>query len=132
ACCITITFFGLRMITVENNHIPSSASLTSSLLRIPSRHAIASLFPKTAQEIQDRVEHSLNQVTRAVAQLVAIPNHQRTWDNTVRAYDYIHALSDAAIMGHILTDLELVSPEEEIRKAAHAGALKIQETFIDL
>lgn len=130
--CTIITFCGLYMITLDTPQSQHNTSSASSLLRISSRDAIVRLFPKTAREIQERVELYLQQIKQEVAALIAIPSRERTWDNTMRAYDHINALSDVAIMCQILVDLELVSPDQEVRDAAHAGVLKIQEVFIDL
>jgi len=129
---LLLFFFGLRMITLEKPQLPHSTVPFPALLRIPSRDTLAHLFPKNAQEIHERLEHYLNKSKQEVAALLAIPTSERTWDNTMRAYDQITALSDTAIMCQVLVDLELVSPDKEVRDAAHAGVLKIQETFIDL
>jgi len=120
------------MITLEKKQPQYTLSATSPLLRIPSRDAIMRLFPQSAHEIHERVEQYLQQLKQEVAALIAIPDSERTWDNTMRVYDHINALSDVAIMCQILVDLELVSPDQEVRDAAHAGVLKIQETCIDL
>lgn len=92
---------------------------------------VAALFPTTAIEIEQRTTKSMAEAQQALAELIAIPADQRTYQNTMHAFDTINSLSDLSIVRGAFGALELVSPEQAIREACHEAVKKINEFWID-
>lgn len=89
------------------------------------------LFPKTVAQIQSMTTESLAQAKKQLDEIIAVPNDQRTYANTVAAFDHLNALSNAVIAGGIIATLDLVHPDQAIRDAAQEAVKTIQNFFID-
>lgn len=89
------------------------------------------LFPKTVGEIKDRVTKALNDAKKEVEGIIAIESSEKNFVNTIKKLDELSSLSNLAVLSNSIQILEMVSPVEEIRNAAHEAILKIQEFFID-
>ena len=92
---------------------------------------IISLFCLSAQDITDNVDTYIQGAQQQIAALIALPDEERTFSNTAKALDEILSLSDVAIMQRVYEALELLSPEKEIRDAAHDAYIKIQQFWIE-
>ena len=92
---------------------------------------VISLFPTTAHQIEQRLQEGLAQTKTSLAELVAIPIEKKSFANTMLAYDYIVSRSPFVVTAHALNVLELVSSDKEIRQAAHAAIITIQEFAVD-
>jgi len=99
--------------------------------RVTSSGDIPSLFPTTPAAIESQVNEAMAKAKKAIEQIIAVPDDKRTYENTAQALDTVSALSDLAIIGTIVSILEMVSPEESIRTAAHAAIQKIDEFVVD-
>ncbi len=98
---------------------------------VQSTADVAALFPATPQEIEARTNRAMEEVRSRIAQLIAMPADQRTYANTMTAFDAINALSDLSITRSALGAYELVSTEQAIREASHEAVKKINEFWID-
>ncbi|HBR70448.1 TPA: hypothetical protein DIC20_03980 [Candidatus Dependentiae bacterium] len=85
---------------------------------------VINLFPKTAEEINQRVQNLKIEVKSAVQKIIAIPNDKRIFANTVQAMDDIGVLSSKTMSPIGL--LREVSPEEPVRNASYAAILEWQ------
>lgn len=79
---------------------------------------IAKLFPKTADELQKRVEVALQEAQQGIDAIIAIPDNERTFANTAQALDRICSYSDLAILANATVMLKMTSPDEAMRKTA--------------
>lgn len=98
--------------------------------KIETRNSLVDLFPRTAREIERRVEDAVCSVERGVDALVNKQSHKRSYRDTVIAFDAINGLM--AVVAEVLSVLHMTSPDEEIRNAARKGLLRIQEVQVDL
>ena len=89
------------------------------------------LFPATAQEIKERTEQYIDNAQQMINNLIAISDNERIFANTAQALDTIAALSNLAITDNVVSVLEILSPNEDVRKAAHDAAIKIKEFYVD-
>lgn len=89
------------------------------------------LFPNSVAQIESMTQKSLEQVKKQLDEIVAVPNEQRTYENTVAAFDNMGSLSNAVIVGGIISTLDLVHPDQAIRDAARDAVKNIQNFFID-
>src|SRR5205814_5360837 len=64
-----------------------------------------------------------------IDEIIAISDEERTFLNTAKALDEL-ALSNVAIAHRIYGALELLSPDKEIRDAAHNASIKIEQFWI--
>ncbi len=92
---------------------------------------IEALFPKSSAEIGRRIDVALAHAHDALAKMIAITDAQRTFANTAKALDAVSALSELTVTARVTQILEMVSPDESIRTAAHAGIQKIDEFVVD-
>lgn len=88
------------------------------------------LFPMTVESINDRLNATINNLKDDLERLIAISAFDRTFENTVEAYDNIIYMLRA--VDNAICTLELVHPDEAIREAAHQADLKLKEFDIDV
>lgn len=89
------------------------------------------LFPSSVAQIQAMTNESLKQVKKQLDEIIEVPNEKRTYANTVAALDNLGSLSNAVIVGGIISTLDLVHPDQAIRDAARDAVKQIQNFFID-
>lgn len=92
---------------------------------------IISLFALTADDIQKNTPLFIEQAKNTINAIIAIPDDQRTYANTARPLDELLALSDLAIAQRVYEALELLSPDDTIRAAAHDAFLQISAFAVD-
>ena len=92
---------------------------------------IVSLFCLTPDDISHNVEIYLADAHKKLDAIINLPAQERTYDNTARPLDELFVLSDLAIAQRIYEALELVSPDKEVREAAHNAYIKIQQFWIN-
>src|SRR3990167_529439 len=86
---------------------------------------IVSLFCLSADDITENVDIYIKQAQQQIDTIIAIPNEERTFSNTAKAIDELMALSNLAIAQRVYDALELLSPEKDVRDAAHNAYIKI-------
>ncbi len=91
----------------------------------------SSYFPPQLHKYNRRTKESLAQAKKELDAIIAVPNEQRTYANTVAALDHLGSFSNAVINGSIIATLELVDPREEIRDAARQAVKETQNFFIE-
>src|SRR5579863_743796 len=92
---------------------------------------IISLFAVTVDDITAKTPIYIDEAKKIIDAIVAIPDHQRTFANTVRPLDEVAALSNIAIAQRVYEALELLSPNTDIRNAAHDAYITIQAFWVD-
>jgi len=92
---------------------------------------IISLFALTVDDIKKNTPRVIEQAKNILATIIAIPDNQRTYANTARPLDELLSLSNLAIAQQIYQALELISPNDEVRAAAHDAFIQISEFFVD-
>jgi thimet oligopeptidase len=103
----------------------------SMLFRSYKPSEITTLFPSTVSEIESRTLRALQDAQQKIDAIIAILHDQRTYKNTVKAFDEVCSLSNLAIDACVIQVLEMVSPNKQIRDVAHAHSIKIQEFLVD-
>lgn len=109
------------------------ASMISRILnsKTLNKQDISKLFPKTAVEIKKYVSEFIKDAQKKIDAIINIKPENRTFENTIKAFDTVSSLSDIAIFLHCLGALEMLSPKKDIRDAAQAEILKIQDFLIE-
>jgi len=92
---------------------------------------IANLFPKSPEQISNLVKQYISESQKTIENIVSLKDDQRTFANTVKVFDTLCALSNVSTLSSALTALEMLSPKEEIRKAAYQGIIEIQRFWVD-
>lgn len=92
---------------------------------------IPGLFPKDKQEIEDRVQKSIQEAQKIVDTIIDIPREHRTFENTAKALDELESLSSLAITGNIISALRHVSPDKSIRNACQDSIVKISQFALE-
>ncbi|MFA6066286.1 MAG: M3 family metallopeptidase [Candidatus Babeliaceae bacterium] len=97
--------------------------------KINSVNDVIALFPQGTEALKQKMQQAIDVATRDLNNIIVIPIEKRTFENTVRAYDYMNARIGHAVT--ILHVLEMVSPREDMRTAAHEQIVAAQEFIIE-
>lgn len=92
---------------------------------------IVSLFAITVDDITTKTPLYIEEAKNIIDTIIAIPDDQRTFENTAKALDDVISLSNLAITQNVYGALELLSPNANIRNAAHDAYLQIQAFWVD-
>lgn len=95
--------------------------------QIPS--LVSDLFPRTPAEITARADQAITAARTAVAELIAVPTEERTFENTFGALDRLG--SAIGTTGSVLHAIQMVSPETAMRDAAAHEIIRLQQFTID-
>lgn len=102
----------------KTNYLTSLAGVKSIVQFSPDQ-----ITQKTKQLI-DAAQEQLNAI-------IAIPDAERTFDNTLHALSDIMTLSDLAVFAHMCVLLKEVSPDAAIRAAAEQALIAMQDFEVD-
>lgn len=92
---------------------------------------IISLFAITVDDITTQTPLYIIEAKNIIDAIIVIPDDQQTYANTAKPLDEVTALSNLAIAQRIYEALELLSPNEAIRNAAHDASITIQAFWVD-
>lgn len=98
---------------------------------INSPEEVVHLFPKNVETLEVWAERAKKRAQEEVAQIIQIKPEQRTFENTVRAYDIAEGYHFAEIE-HIVGALALVSPDDALRNAAYKLKVELKQFSLDL
>ena len=90
---------------------------------------VVNVFPKSVADVEKRVELGISGAKDGIAKFLSLKSQERNFDNTPRALDAVEAEFGVASNG--IEVLEMISPQEDIRKACHQAALKMREFAIE-
>jgi len=99
--------------------------------RMSSLEALGSIIPSSAEALATLIKKAEYAAHIEIAQIITIPDAQRTYENTIAAFDHLVALSDLALMGNMAAILEYLSSHDALREAAHAGSIEIRTFFVE-
>jgi thimet oligopeptidase len=108
----------------------SNNSGTNKNHMIKKTDEIASLFCYSAEEINNKLALAKKTIINDIKHIISIPHNKRTFKNTIKALDNL-ALSESAIFGSAIQILEMASPIESVRLAAHNAIVELQKFWID-
>ena len=93
---------------------------------------VKALFPTTPAQIKKDTNQYLQQAQKELAAILAVPDAERTFDNTARAVDELESLSNIAVKYNTIELIGYVHPDDAMRKVAHEASQQIKEFFIDM
>ena len=91
---------------------------------------VASYFPKNGEQIEGIFQTARSQAFASVQEIVAIPPMERTFENTVLAYD--KAVASFRISGSLIATVKMVHPDLGMRKKAEETIVAWTDVMIDL
>lgn len=94
-------------------------------------HDIPKIFPKTPYQVDQLARETLEHARKSIAEIIAIPDDQRTFANTVAAFDNA-ASYYFAIPAHMFSILKEVTNDDALRDALRAQSIKMNDEAIDL
>ncbi len=97
---------------------------------IKSLSDIQRIFPQSASAIAREVDKVIAHAREEIAAFLAIEDKERTFENTAQKLDAIYGMSNLAILCGLISILEMVSPDEAIRNAAHEAIIKLQDFMV--
>jgi len=100
------------------------------MYRVNSQEDVIKLFPKTVKAIEQLASESMAKTQLDIQALIELSADKRTFANTFKALDRI-SLSDFAIAANAIEIIEMVSPDKDLRDAAHNAIIKMQEFSVD-
>lgn len=102
-----------------------------SMVKVSGMEDIVKLVPTSPQEIKKQETAIIAQIEKIIDEIIEIPHNQRTFANTVLPLAQF-TLTPANVVGNMIGLLEVVSPDEAIRTAAHEATIKLKEAQIEL
>ncbi len=90
---------------------------------------LSALFPQTVDQITHNAQWITQQTTQELEDIFKIPDNERTFANTVQAFDTTAA--QFSVIADVLSILEMVSPDQAIRDACREQVLKLREFAVD-
>ncbi len=100
-----------------------------TLPKIQSVEDIIQFFPTKKMDLDARAVQAMNEATKSLETIYEIDPSKRTFDNTMTPFDAAVARFNSMIsLTQLLT---LVSPDQELRKAAEEMLVKLQSFNID-
>jgi thimet oligopeptidase len=124
--CLTITLLATLSYCSKTNNLDKKM--------ITKAHNVAeiiSLFAITVDDIAIKTPLYISEAKNIIDTIIAISDNQRTFENTVKPLDEVYALSNIAIAQRVYEALELLSPDDAIRNAAHDAYITIQAFWVD-
>lgn len=92
---------------------------------------IISLFSITVDDITTKTPLFIEEAHQVINDIIAVADHERTYENTARPLDEVFSLSNLAIAQRVYEALELLHPHDNIRNAAHDAYITIQAFWVD-
>lgn len=89
-----------------------------------------SLFPKTADQIEELLQSAKRDAEATIQQILSIPQEQRTFENTLLAYD--QAASRFQTAGSLLSGVKKLQPDSCLRHKAEEALIFWNDVSIDL
>src|SRR5690606_14416576 len=128
-----LIFFSISIIFIASLSYCSKQKIRNKTMinKAFKTNDIVSLFSLTVSDIENNLITHLDQAQKQIDAIIAIADHERTFLNTAKALDELVSLSNLAITQRVYEALELLSPNTEIRNAAHDAFLKIQQFWVD-
>jgi thimet oligopeptidase len=108
--------------TMQGTHYPKNL-----FFAVKNPQDIAQLFPSSAKELQKRIEIALNDAKQQVDAVIAIPDQEKTFANTVLAFDKIATQSDLAILANAIAMLRMLSTDADVRQTAQKACEQIAD-----
>ncbi|MFZ5953935.1 MAG: M3 family metallopeptidase [Candidatus Dependentiae bacterium] len=102
-----------------------------SLMHVNSIKDIEQLFSKSPDQYRSQVQKYYEELKKTIAQIIAIPRHERTFANTALALDHALAFSNLAITRNILQVLDLTTTDKQMRETAQDLSVKIEAMYVD-
>ena len=96
-----------------------------------SADAIA-IFPTSAAQIKSGTKVVIEEAKKELDAFLAIPADQRTYANTVGAFDHLLGFSNLAIFGTLAQSTDLINPDEKMRAAGREAMVEISNYLIDV
>jgi len=100
-------------------------------IKIKNFSDLVRFFPKTAEEIYIRVDQYMQEVQEVINKIIALKPEERSFETVALAFDRVSYFSNLKIFLDSLEALEMVSPNDQVRKAARDNILKIKNFKID-
>ncbi len=88
---------------------------------------VVSFFPHDSSDIEVRVKRAIANGKKCIDDIVEIPAHERTYENTAKALDRLESLSELAIMFPVLEVVMLVYPAAEMRNIAEKKLVELEK-----
>ena len=134
--CACIALAGIAVSLAVTNMIrldKGSEVHTTSLKKLPETMStpqdVVNLFTLDTATIAENTTALIHEIEERLQALLAIPETEKTFENTMRAFDTMSAR--LSTWGAILHTLTMVSPDEAIRTAAQKAVLALEEFSIE-
>ncbi len=110
----------------------SSSLQAKELYKVRLANSIHKLFPNSPEQMQHRLEKYMQEVSKSIKGLKSIPYQERTFDNIALKLDAILHKSNLAIFGKAVNTLNLMHPDENMRKKSDESLSTINKFFVEI
>ena len=130
---LSLFFFGITIVFLATLSYCSKTNDMDKKMITKAHNVpdIISLFAVTVDDIATKTPLYISEAKNIIDAIIAIPDAERTFENTAKPLDEVAALSNVAIAQRVYEALELLSPDDAIRNAAHDAYISIQAFWVD-
>ncbi len=109
-----------------------SSMIHASLTDVKTSADAIALFPTSVSQIKSQTQSAIDEAKKKLDAFFAIPNDERTFANTVTAFDQALSFSNLTIMANLAQAVDLVNPDEKMRAAGRDAMVQISSFLIDV
>ncbi len=102
------------------------------LTNIQSSADAIAIFPTSIEQIKAGTKQAIEETKKELEAIIAIPESERTYANTVAAFDNLIGFSNLAILGALSQTVDLINPDEKMRAAGREALVEISNYLIEV
>jgi thimet oligopeptidase len=102
------------------------------IANIQSVSDLVAVFPHNVGYLERATDAYMTEARELIAQIKSIPDHERTFENTVKALDYLFGLSDIVLFSSVLSTITHLYPQADMRDAATMQQSRINAFMVDI
>ena len=91
--------------------------------------SVKKVFPRKADEVKVCSKYAIDLLKSDIDSIINIKPEERNFQNTAQAFD--GANRKFSIVSHILSFLEMVSPEKDVRETCHESSIELTNFYVE-
>ncbi len=98
---------------------------------IASVDGLVDFVSVTPERIRERTDVALERARASVDRIIGIPSAERTYGNTIRAFDMLESCSDLSCLRNLVELVTMVHPDSVVCAAARQAAVELEHFCIE-
>ncbi|MCX5925703.1 MAG: M3 family metallopeptidase, partial [Candidatus Dependentiae bacterium] len=116
---------------MKKQYMDTPTIKTELVKNIKTVEDLVKLFPTSAAQIDAIIDFYIKNTQKEIQAIIDVPANKRTFANTAFALDRVSSFSDLPIAINAISMLENLSPDKDIRDAAHKAIMRVGNFYVD-